>query len=278
MAGEGEAPLGPAVRDRIMRQFGAWLDTVLARESAPGGMDQEILDRVTGNEGHAATAKDAAPADLYSVVAGLAALTTEVKLQGRTFKDLREALESANDTGEPLRRLAATIEETLVDRDQQQAREVEHRTQASLLSVLLDVRDRLERGRTAARRHLQSAPKPYRKRRLFGLLARRGDRRQDGDETAAVRALEEGYALGLARLDAALRDIGVEPVVCVPGTAFDPHTMNAVKVEETREQAEGTVRELYRTGYRWNGDVFRTAEVSVARSPSEREDSHVQQP
>jgi molecular chaperone GrpE (heat shock protein) len=43
--------------------------------------------------------------------------------------------------------------------------------------------------------------------------------------------------------------------------------MVAADVEETSEAAEGTVVEVYRTGYVWNGEVFQPAQVKVARSP-----------
>jgi molecular chaperone GrpE (heat shock protein) len=41
--------------------------------------------------------------------------------------------------------------------------------------------------------------------------------------------------------------------------------MHAVDVEETDQQAEGTVLEVYRAGYEWKGEVHRPARVKVAR-------------
>jgi len=43
--------------------------------------------------------------------------------------------------------------------------------------------------------------------------------------------------------------------------------MTAVDIEETSSVPEGTVVEVYRNGYEWNGEVHRTAQVKVARSP-----------
>ena len=36
--------------------------------------------------------------------------------------------------------------------------------------------------------------------------------------------------------------------------------------DETDDVAEGTVIEVYRDGYEWNGTVYRTAQVKVARN------------
>jgi molecular chaperone GrpE (heat shock protein) len=44
--------------------------------------------------------------------------------------------------------------------------------------------------------------------------------------------------------------------------------MHAVDVEETDQEAEGTVLEVYRAGYEWMGEVHRPAQVKVARRPT----------
>ncbi len=268
-ADAGEAPLAPPVRDRIMRCFGAWLDKVLAREPAPEGLEKHILERIMEDGTTVDRVRDV---DLYSVVAGLTALTTEVKLQGRTFKELREGIEPMAGRDELLGRLAAAVEERLGEREEERVRQAERRTRSSLLSVLLDVRDRLERGLAQARRRLEAAPAADPPHRFLRVFSRR--RNEEGRAVAALRAFETGYVLGMTRLDDVLRDMGVEVLESAPGAAFDPYTMNAVDVEETGEQPEGTVLEVYRTGYRWNGKVFRAAEVSVARAPLEERSSN----
>ena len=42
--------------------------------------------------------------------------------------------------------------------------------------------------------------------------------------------------------------------------------MNAIDKEESAVVPEGTVLEVYRTGYEWSGEVFRTAQVKVSRA------------
>jgi molecular chaperone GrpE len=46
--------------------------------------------------------------------------------------------------------------------------------------------------------------------------------------------------------------------------------MTAVDIEETGSVPEGTVVEVYRNGYEWNGEVYRTAQVKVARNPERK--------
>ena len=68
------------------------------------------------------------------------------------------------------------------------------------------------------------------------------------------------------RLDEVLAQFDVRKIVC-QGEPFDPGSMHAVDVEETEQAAEGTVVEVYRAGYEWKGEVYRPAQVKVARKP-----------
>ena len=257
---------GPAVRARILQRFERWLDGVLDREPPPDGIDRGlfdalVLDTDTQRDGGAA-------ADLYSVVAGLTALTREVQLQGRAFRDLRESVAPLPGAlGELQRTVArdpAELDRRLVEA-RQEARE-------ELLGVLLDVRDRLHRGQEQARTLLENTPSRERRASLARLLRLRTAPSEDGHE--AVAALEKGYALGLARLDDQLKAMDIAPMAIAPGTPFDPHSMKAVDVQETDACPEGAVCEVYRTGYLAGGRVMRVAEVKVARAPAARESTH----
>ena len=77
--------------------------------------------------------------------------------------------------------------------------------------------------------------------------------------------------MALERLEEALRDQGVSEIECM-GRPFDPHLMNAAGVEETARVLEGTVVEVYRPGYLAGEELFRPAQVKVARSPRRGED------
>lgn len=231
-------------REEILRRFEAWLDGVLAAEEAPQGIAAELL---------ASLSADTAPntdgqSDVYSMQAAVTGLTQEVKLQGRTFKQLSETLA-------PLADMAP------------QLAELQHEAQVSarrgMLDVLLDLRDRLGRGLEAARASQSKMRDAERSNWQARLLARHSVLRQASEGLAA---LVEGYRLSLERLDEVLAQSDVRAINC-QGQPFDPDTMYAVDVEETDLAAEGTVVEVYRTGYEWKGEVHRPAQVKVARRP-----------
>jgi molecular chaperone GrpE len=97
------------------------------------------------------------------------------------------------------------------------------------------------------------------------------ERRRGDAETAAgqvrdlVSSLLTGYAMGLQRLDRALRQHGLEPMACV-GQPFDPERMEVVEAVAGNGRAPGEVVAEVRRGYLWNGRIFRFAQVSVAKS------------
>jgi molecular chaperone GrpE len=218
-------------RESILRRFAACLDEALAREDAPQGIPVELLD---------------APAvppygDLYAVQAAVTVLAQEVKLQGRSFKQLTE-------TVAPIAEMAPALS-TAIEQARLQARR-------EVLNVLLDLRDRLLRGEETA-----SAT-------ASAIAARRRwwRRRESPRAGEVVEALREGYALTLARLDEALTTYGVSEIDCAD-RPFDPGEMHATEIAETDSVAAGTVLAVLRRGYQWNGEVYRPAEVRVARLP-----------
>ena len=79
----------------------------------------------------------------------------------------------------------------------------------------------------------------------------------------AIGALIRGYELGIERLDQTLGEFNAREIRCL-GETFDPRRMNAIDREESAAVPEGTVLEVYRRGYEWNGEVFRPAQVKVS--------------
>jgi molecular chaperone GrpE len=209
-------------RSEILQRFEQWLDSALAEEDPPQGIPAEIL---------AADTAECAPTDWYTMWAAVTALTQEVKLQGRAFKQLSESLGA----------------------------EAERRGRKEALGALLEMRERLLRGLEAVRGREPVQPGLW--DRLFPARWRKVQHALD-----VVRALEEGYRLSLGHLDDLLFQFQVQPIEC-EGRPFDPRRMNAVDVEETDRAAEGTVVSVYRVGYEWNGELFRPAQVRVARRP-----------
>ena len=57
----------------------------------------------------------------------------------------------------------------------------------------------------------------------------------------------------------------VEPVVCEPGAAFDPHLQRAIRVEPTALSADHNLTQLVRRGYLADGQLLRPEDVVVLR-------------
>src|SRR5271157_2361357 len=83
--------IGEMSREEILRRFEEWLDGALAAEEPPRGVEAEILAAMAGD---GEDGKRQASATAYSLWAAMTALTQEVKLQGRSFKELNDTLSS----------------------------------------------------------------------------------------------------------------------------------------------------------------------------------------
>lgn len=215
-------------RTEILHRFEDWLDSALSEEAPPSGIPRELL---TGESDGAPSA----PTDLHAMWAAITALTQEVKLQSRTFKQMSDTL----------------------------VRDTERRTRKEVLDSLLEIRERQLRGLKSIRAVHQNLEtlQPTFWDRLFAARWRKIRK-----PIEAIAAMEEGYRLGLQSLDDLLGRFQVRPIQC-EGELFDPQLMKAVDIEETGNVSEGTVVSVYRTGYEWNGEVYRPAEVRVSRLP-----------
>jgi len=242
-------------RDRILQRFAEWLDAALSSTEAPAGLDAELLAALAARETPAAAEMERR-CDSYALWAAMTALSQEVKLQGRAFRELGESL------GAQPGRIAEELRASYRDRERDLQREAERRCRKEILGGLIELRDSLSRGLESVRAGedaiAQAAPR--------GWLAR-SRARQHAAAIETLAALRKGYELGLARLDQTLADYNAREIPC-QGRAFDPRLMNAVDRQETVDVPEGTVLEVYRTGYEWNGEVFRPAQVKVSCAPA----------
>ena len=242
-------------REEILRRFEEWLDGALAGEEPPRGVEAEILAAMTDDsEGRARPA----PAAAYSLWEAMTALTQEVKLQGRSFKELNDTLGS--QASRMVERERDLVRET-------ERRETERRCRKEVLGVLIDLRDRLGRGLESVRASQAEISKTARR----GWRARIFSRPGEDAAGATLAALKKGYELGLERLDQTLEEFNAREIPC-EGQAFDPRRMNAIDRQESSAVPEGTVIEVYRSGYEWNGELFRPAQVKVSCAPAGRED------
>jgi molecular chaperone GrpE len=245
------------MREEIMRRFASYLDQALAEEEDAPGVGAEILARVADDQSDAAEV-----GDLYAVWAELTAVTQEVKLQSRGFKQLHEAVTALLPLGSRIDALEAELAPAIRRATDQAGRaarereaEIERRSQAESIDVLLDVRERLQRSLDAVAHAGDRRPS------MFARLVRmfRAD-----PSPALVAALREGYALSLERIDDFLEKRRVYPVECL-GAPFDARRMRAAALEVTDRVPEGTVLEVFRPGYERCGEIHRLAEVKVAK-------------
>jgi molecular chaperone GrpE len=181
--------------------------------------------------------------DLYSVLVEMAGLRSEVRTESRLVK---EALDQFRGVFDTLQASHATVQQEL-DRARAEARDQGHAALRPLLLDVIDVRDRLE-----AALKLAAAVRP---RWTDRLLRRNG---------SAGAAWQEGLRMMLRRLDQMLLDRGVV-AASLAGRPFDPRRARVVATSPIGSMAEGVVIEEVRTGFLWNDQVLRTAEVIVSK-------------
>lgn len=216
--------LDPETRQAILARVEAALDRLDGDAVPPAGIVPELLG------------DDAAPPDLYSLLAQMTALTREVQLQGRAANRM------SSEVAQLVQQVASLTEGQIATRVAAARRDA----QTDLLGELVEIRDRFARARDEARRRLDS---------FRGIFTRLGSR-------PVVEALLRGNELALERLDETLRRNGVHEIVC-EGQPFDPATMRAVETEVRPGVAPGTVTEVVRRGYRSADRILRYAEVRI---------------
>jgi molecular chaperone GrpE len=239
-------------RDQILRRFETLLDTALAVEEPPSGLDAEILGAVM-----AGAENDGRRSDSYALWSAMTALTQEIKLQGRAFQELNHTLAGQTE------KVAEELRAVYAERERGVQRETERRCRKEALRTLIDLRDRLGRGRESlAARQAEMAARPR-----ASWWARVFSKPKDDPAGSAVSALIRGYELGIERLDQTLDEWNAR-VIRSQGESFDARRMNAIESEESAAVPAGVVLEVYLDGYEWNGEVLRPAQVKVAREPA----------
>src|ERR1035437_9186902 len=220
--------LSPEERERIVRLFEAWLDRHLERALT----DVEPPQGLTSELLTALENGDPLPS-----------------LEGTTPGD-------GCDFYSLWASMTAPAEQSRIPQaESQQARKQE-------VDALLDLRDRIERGGNTARGAVDELA-PSRLPRLARWLGLGASYVRHAQEIMA--AISHGYVLTLDSLDEALVACHVNRIAC-QGQIFDGQRMRAVDIEVNGSVPEGTVVEVYRNGYEWNGEVYRPAQVKVVRS------------
>ena len=181
------------------------------------------------------------PLDLHTLLAEMAALKNEVRLQARQFKTALAQTQALSDAlGAHSERLQQDL-----DRSRSQAAQAKSQAERGLLLGLLELRDRLQAGLDA-----QATWRPT------------GLQRWLGSDQRFNQSLREGSALTLQRLDELLDSHRVRPIMALD-QPLDPQCMHAVAVEWAPQVAEGRVLRELRRGYLQGTELLRAAEVIV---------------
>lgn len=211
--------LDPDEKERLIEEFRACLETCEESE---------------GDDGDNAV-------DLHTLLAEMAALKNEIRLESRQFKSM---LEEMRNFGDALREQNERLNRDL-DLAREQAAAGRQKAERGLLLDMLDLRDRLQAGVDAGAAHSPS---------FFARLV--------PGETRFADILVQGLALTLSRVDDALATYRVSPLD-VLGHPLDPHLMRAVGVETVVDKPDGVVLREARRGFFHGGELLRAAEVIV---------------
>lgn len=273
-----EAKTREAFRALVLQRFAKWLDDVLAEEKPIEGVAAELLAELEDTDGSGTVGPTDSRYDLYSTWSEMTALTQEIKLQGRTFKDLSGQIEPLAGLGESIDRLLDASREAFTDVRliAEEGREVrlEHenklkheaydRARRELIGLIIDIRDKLIIGLRSTSEGRRKLDEYQNSSRLCKIFVNKIAGIHHLFEV--VHSLRKGYRLGLDRLDETLQQLEVHEIACA-GQPFDPQVMNAVDLAETDDAPDGMVLEVYRTGYMIDSEVLRPAQVKVARAP-----------
>lgn len=88
---------------------------------------------------------------------------------------------------------------------------------------------------------------------------------QNQQTIGGLDGLITGYQMSLNRIDRILADVGME-ILPTDGEIFDPQYMEVVETVSDPDEQPNTVCETVRRGYRWQGGLFRYAQVKVVRA------------
>lgn len=258
-------PSRDELRQRLIAQFERWVDRMLDGEPLPQGLPEELQEQARQvADGDLAFPQQGC--DLYTLLTAMTALTGEVGLQGRMFKQLTDALAPLSNLPQRIRQLEAAQNESadrlgdLLANLQEDAEPGDMPSSKEALGVIFDLYDRLERGLKT----LDAGTESLRQRSGGGWLARLSGANESIQQAiTATEGMREAQRLLLSRLEAALHQWGIERIG-EPGGMFDPQLMTAIEVQPG-EAPDGTILEVYRSGYMLHGEVLATAQVKVAK-------------
>lgn len=194
-------------------------------------------------QSHAESLTSSEQPDLHTLLGEITGLKTEVKAEARQYKNTLDTLSSALDTvQEDNKVLSAELAGSAERFDQQQAEMMR-----TLLLEMVSLYDRVSAGVDVLNNY-----QPVNS--LF-----RHSKKQD---VHFIERFKQGQQMTLRRFEQLLQSYQVKAVDCV-GQKLDPVTMTAVETGQNPKLGNGIVLEELRTGFLYQGQVLRLAEVKV---------------
>ncbi|SMG62671.1 GrpE nucleotide exchange factor [methanotrophic bacterial endosymbiont of Bathymodiolus sp.] len=181
--------------------------------------------------------------DLHTLLAEITGLKTEVKAESRQFKNTLDTLGSALDTVQEDNKVLANELAASAER----FKELQSERLRTMLLEMVDLYDRLHIGVEV----LQN----YRPVNALFKHSRQKDVR-------FIERFRQGQEMTTRRFEQLLQRYQVSTVNCID-QLLDPETMTAVATGENSKLANGMVLEELRTGFLYQGQVLRLAEVKV---------------
>jgi molecular chaperone GrpE len=181
--------------------------------------------------------------DLHTLLAEITGLKTEVKAESRQFKNTLDTLGSALDTVQEDNKVLANELAASAER----FKELQSERLRTMLLEMVDLYDRLHIGVEV----LQN----YRPVNALFKHSRQKDVR-------FIERFRQGQEMTTRRFEQLLQRYQVSTVNCID-QLLNPETMTAVATGENSKLANGMVLEELRTGFLYQGQVLRLAEVKV---------------
>ncbi|GAB1354388.1 MAG TPA: nucleotide exchange factor GrpE [Candidatus Rifleibacterium sp.] len=223
-----------SLRALLLEQIDGWVDELIDESPAelnPVDMPERI--RVP---------------DLFSLCGAVTALTEEFRLQTRGYRKLNDEIATLRDHLD--RAVAEPVNSTeLPDNSGRNSwSEGRHEAQGELIGHFVEVHDRLYQTVQQLRTRLTG----------YGFF------RRISGEKAMLQTIVQGLELSLERFDSALASCGLRRFGNV-GDRFDPAKMRAAILNESSGKPAGEVTCVVRSGYFRFEQVWRYAEVEVAK-------------
>jgi molecular chaperone GrpE len=253
----GDLPVLNATQiDRILADFRSWLEPLTQLPAVPPQVE---------------------PLNLQAVLAQFTALRHEVNLQ---TKASRSAVEQ---TGAALKLLQEPPPES--EDEEEEKEDLEYLR--PIVKMTLDLHDAL----SVAKKQMEKAkanatdlttavgPPPELRIGFFArLLGVRMTASFSDDWQEYLEKIEahhqkireqftgvaDGYTMSLRRIERVFPQLGLVPMNCL-GQPFDPEKMEVLDTESHPDSPSGTILEVVRQGYHWQGNLFRYAQVKVAK-------------